>query len=135
MKINLYLFGGRGASSSLKKTITSSNIIFPEGVNQKQQSAIKSIAEQIPRFDFYNDKDYEIKRFDVTALKNYNDIYSVSVVVETGRKNDEGTYGALINRKRRMFWVGKNGGIKVMTKGNKLKKVSQFELLNKYYER
>lgn len=53
----------------------------------------------------YND-DYELKQFDVKE----NDIF-VSVIVETGLKNDEGTLAAIIGRNRAHLYVGKRGGI------------------------
>ena len=57
---------------------------------------------------------YEIKKFDVRVtesdvLKNYK---FVSVAIETGLKNDEGTMASLLARERALIFIGKNGGMK-----------------------
>jgi hypothetical protein len=53
----------------------------------------------------YNDN-HEIKKFEVTDCD-----YFISVVVETGLKNDEGTLVAIVGRDRAHLFIGKRGAI------------------------
>ena len=61
-------------------------------------------------------ENYEIKEFTI----NENE-YFASVVVETGMKNDEGTYAQIFARERAHLFIGKRGGITypVTTKSGK----------------
>lgn len=53
----------------------------------------------------YNDN-HEVKKFEVTDCD-----YFISVVVETGIKNDEGTLAAIYCRDRAHLFIGKRGAI------------------------
>ena len=53
----------------------------------------------------YNDN-HEIKKFEVTDCD-----YIMSVIVETGLKNDEGTLAAIVGRDRAHLFIGKRGAI------------------------
>ena len=135
----IFIVNGQDLPTAMKlsgKFEKKDDIKFPENVNEKQKRTIKDIVDEIPHFDFYGDNDnYEIKRLDISAdqIGDY-DKYSVSVIIETGRKNDEGTLEAILGRKKRQFWVGDNGGIKIMNdKTYKFERVSKFDLLNKHY--
>lgn len=61
---------------------------------------------------------YEIKRYEVNECE-----YFVSVVLEVGRINDEGTWGELIGRDRVHLFIGKRGGISYPVYGRKVSRV------------
>lgn len=98
-------------------------------MTRAQETTIEKIKKEIPRFDFYNSDEYEIKKFEV----NENE-YFVSVYFVTGRKNDEGTMAGVLCRKHRHAFIGKNGGLKVpRRKGNTCSRSSVFDFMNKHY--
>ena len=68
-----------------------------------QERSLKKIRQLVEK-DLYNGK-YEIKVWDV----NENE-YFVSLVVEYGRKNDEGTL-AVFARDRAHLFIGKRGAV------------------------
>lgn len=51
---------------------------------------------------------YEFKKWEVEVTPHF-----VSLVLETGRKGDEGTYGALLCRNYRHIFIGPNGALKL----------------------
>lgn len=57
---------------------------------------------------------YEVKEF---TIQDYE--FFVSVAIETGIKNDEGTYASIIARERVHIFVGKRGGITYPVHTNK----------------
>lgn len=69
---------------------------------EKAVAKIRALAEQ----NFYAD-DMEFKEWEVEEFESF-----VSVVVETGHKNDEGTMAAIFCRDRAHLFVGKRGGIR-----------------------
>lgn len=69
-----------------------------------QERAVKRI-RKLAENCFYSDA-WEIKEWEV----NENE-YFVSVIVEIGHKNDEGTLAAIICRDRAHLFIGKRGGI------------------------
>ena len=73
-------------------------------MTKSQERAIARI-ERLVQKELYNDE-YEIKEWDV-----HENEYFVSLVVETGRKNDEGTLASIICRDRAHLFIGKRGGI------------------------
>lgn len=110
------------------------NFNLPKGLTRKQEMTISKFLEKLPGFDFYGD-DYEIKELDIKlhCFENRRN-NKVSISVITGLKNDENTYASVFARKRRLFWIGINGGIQIIGKNFKFKNISLFDLLNKYYE-
>lgn len=73
-------------------------------MNKAQEKAISKIRALVES-ELYSD-DYEIKIWDVTDCE-----YFISLVVEYGLKNDEGTMASLIARDRAHLFIGKRGGI------------------------
>lgn len=71
-------------------------------LQEKAIARIKKLAENMMG---HPDK-YEIKQFDIDENE-----YFVSVVVEVGRKNDEGTLAEVFCRDRAHLFIGKRGGI------------------------
>lgn len=106
-------------------------VVFPEGMNKKQQKAMKNIIMEIPTFDFYGSDNYEVKeiRMDV---QEYGSVY---VVIETGMIDDEGTLASCLCRKRRTFWIGKKGGITVLNSKYNLVSIPLFKLMNEHYNK
>ena len=68
---------------------------------EKAVAKIRALAEQ----NFYAD-DMEFKEWEVEDCGAF-----VSVVVETGHKNDEGTMAAIFCRDRAHLFIGERGGI------------------------
>lgn len=97
-------------------------------MTSRQQATIEKIKRDIPHFDFYGSDNYEIKEFEV---KEYE--YFVSVYIVTRRKNDSGTMAAVLCRKYRHGFIGKNGGLSVMNKNSNRVRCSLFEFLNEKY--
>ena len=98
-------------------------------MTKKQKMVIERIKSEIPRFDFYNSDDYEIKTFEVEENE-----YFVSVYFVTGRKNDEGTMASILCRKYRHAFIGKNGGIRTPGRNGKTAiRCSLFDFMNKHY--
>lgn len=104
-------------------------------MTKAQERIINQIKRELPRFDFYSEDGYEIKKFEVTPLEGCE---IISVYIETGMKNDEGTLAEALCRKHRHFFVGVRGGIETAYyNGNHVKgsfrRVTPFELLNRGY--
>ena len=57
---------------------------------------------------------YEVKEFTIQECE-----FFVSVVIETGMKNDEGTYASIFARERVHIFIGKRGGITYPVHTNK----------------
>ena len=73
-------------------------------MTKAQEQAIKKI-RKLAEDHLYSDS-YEIKEWDIKENE-----YFVSVVVETGMKNDEGTLASILCRDRAHLFIGKRGGI------------------------
>ena len=73
-------------------------------MTKAQEKAIKKIRTLVES-DLYSDS-YEIKKWDIDENE-----YFVSLVIEFGLKNDEGTLAAVISRDRAHLFIGKRGGI------------------------
>lgn len=98
-------------------------------MTKAQELTIEKIKKEIPRFDFYDKNDYEIKKFEVEENE-----YFVSVYFVTGIKNDEGTMAGVLGRKHRHCFIGKNGGIIVpRRRGKTCFRSSVFDFMNKHY--
>lgn len=98
-------------------------------MTRAQEITIEKIKKEIPRFDFYNSDEYEIKKFEISENE-----YFVSVYFVTGRKNDEGTMAEVLCRKHRHAFIGKNGGLKVpRRKGKTCFRSSVFDFMNTHY--
>lgn len=98
-------------------------------MTKAQELTIEKIKKEIPRFDFYDKDDYEIKKFEVEENE-----YFVSVYFVTGIKNDEGTMAGVLCRKHRHCFIGKNGGIIVpRRRGKTCFRSSVFDFMNKHY--
>lgn len=75
----------------------------------------QSQIDAITRIQQYNVRDgYEVKQFHLCNLGA-----KASVVVEVGRKGDEGTAGAIFCRQRGHFFVGRQGRIEALDGENK----------------
>lgn len=99
-------------------------------MTKAQEIVIRKIEKELPRFDFYNSENYEIKKFEIEET----DYGPVWVSITTGRKNDEGTLACILCRKHRFFKVGKRGGIQNFQYDGKNKgSVTIFKLLNECY--
>ena len=122
MELNIQLFGGRGASSSISKTQTT-KITIPNNISSQQKYKLENIRDTVLNTLYGSTKeDYEIKRFDIRVSELTKNTNQVSVVVETGLKGDEGTLAQSLARERAMIFIGKNGGMKhVQWKNTKLK--------------
>lgn len=84
-----------------------------EGMTGRQTEAIEKIKNQIvaKKSNGYPEE-CEFKTFDVKVLIPNR---LISLVVEYGRKGDEGTYASLMCRDRRHFMIRKRGGIELVT--------------------
>lgn len=71
----------------------------------KQQGKALEKVRMLVDAELYSD-DYEIKEWKISECE-----YFVSLVVEYGLKNDEGTLASLIARDRAHLFIGKKGGI------------------------
>lgn len=74
-------------------------------MTKAQERAIERIKQLVNR-DWPAEKGYEVKEFTISENE-----YFVSVVIETGLKDDEGTYAAVFARDRAQLFVGKKGGV------------------------
>ena len=98
-------------------------------MTKAQEIVIRKIEKELPRFDFYNSENYEIKKFEIKET----DYGPVWVSITTGLKGDKGTY-AMLCRKHRFFQIGKRGGIKnFQYDGKNRGSVTLFKLLNECY--
>lgn len=57
--------------------------------------------------------DFEIKKLSVTRFNNRR---NVTVYVEAGLPNDEGTLASVFGRNKRHFTVGPRGGVKILSR-------------------
>lgn len=73
-------------------------------MTNSQERAIKRIKELTNEILY--SENYEIKKFEVTDCD-----YFISVIIETGLKNDEGTLAAVFGRDRAHLFIGKRGAI------------------------
>lgn len=100
-------------------------------MTRAQERTIEEIKRLIPKFDFYNSDNYEIKEF---TVREDESIDFVSIYFVTGRKNDDGTMASVIARKYRHAIIGKNGGIMVFRrKGRTTFRATVFDFMNKHY--
>lgn len=104
-------------------------------MTKRQEVTIKAIERRVEEFDFYgHPENYEIKEWKVTE-----ECGIVSLVLETGMKNDEGTLACLLCRKRRHALISPKGSITIYTWNAKLQRVirhkyvSVFDFMNKYW--
>ena len=74
-------------------------------MTKAQENAIARIKRMAEQTLCYSE-DYEFKEWEVKENE-----YFVSVLLETGLKNDEGTWASIIARDRAHLFVGKRGGI------------------------
>ena len=77
-------------------------------MTKAQEKAIARIRKMAENTLFFgtNKDDYEFKEWEVSENE-----YFVNVVLEVGRKGDEGTMAAIFARDRAQLFVGKRGGI------------------------
>ena len=73
-------------------------------MTKSQEKAIERIKRLVEK-DFYSDN-YEIKEWEI-----HENEYFVSLYVEYGLKNDEGTLASIIARDKAHLFIGKRGGI------------------------
>lgn len=73
-------------------------------MTKQQEKAIEKV-RRLVKAELYSD-DYEIKEWKISECE-----YFVSLVVEYGLKNDEGTMASLIARDRAHLFIGEKGGI------------------------
>jgi hypothetical protein len=77
-------------------------------MNAKQERETARFAEQFLRNHSYGDGDrYELKELKVEDMGNGR----ISIVVESGMKDDEGTMAAVLCRDRLHVFMGKRGGL------------------------
>lgn len=57
--------------------------------------------------------DYEIKKLSVTRFDNHR---NVTVYVEAGLPNDEGTMASIFGRLKRHATIGSRGGVKIISR-------------------
>ena len=114
MRINLQMFGGRGANSQGKRAKASKGkFVIPDNITKRQKDKLEYIKNMTLDAEYGSTKDkYEIKKFDVSV----DDLGNASVIVEAGLKNDEGTMASVLTRNTAIIFIGKNGGMKHMTK-------------------
>ena len=93
-----------------------------------QLATIQRIKKDIPYFDFYGSDNYEIKKFETKEFQ-----YFVSLTIETGLKDDEGTMAALLCRKHRHGFIGKRGGVSIVNEKGKVIRCSVFDFMNEHY--
>jgi hypothetical protein len=79
-------------------------------MNKYQNSAINEITKAMTKGG------NEVKFSNIEDKK-----YFISFVIETGMPNDEGTAASLICRDRRHFFIGKRGGIKLVSVSQSMK--------------
>lgn len=73
---------------------------------------------------FAYDENYEIKYYEVEEWEHF-----VSVVLEVGMKNDEGTYASVLCRDRVHLFIYKKGRIQYSTKKGKTRTLKRGESL------
>lgn len=84
-------------------------------MTRKQKTIIEMLKREAKRQLFYGgEEDYEFKQFEI---KDYDSFVSVSI--ETGRKNDEGTLAAVLCRDHLHLFIGKRGAITYWQTGRK----------------
>lgn len=74
-------------------------------MTQAQERAVRKIRKLTDGIMFGDE--WEIKEWTV-----HENEYFVSVIVETGMKNDEGTLASVFCRERAQLFIGKRGGIR-----------------------
>lgn len=135
IKLDIQLFGGRGATSSIGNTTRGkeeTRLSVPETATKWQKWKVESLYNNVLQDLYGSTKDsYEIKRFDVD-----DNGFSVSVFIEAGMKNDEGTWGSILTRDRAMFFIGKKGRLRhIDGKTNNLKQTKTWYSAFRDYER
>jgi hypothetical protein len=96
----------------IREKISESNGLFEVILTSSQKSAIAQIKNNMLR-----DPSYEIKYFHLATIGRAK----VSLVVEVGKVNDEGTYGSIFCRNRRHYCIGARGGLTLFKNGKKVK--------------
>lgn len=79
-------------------------------MNKYQESAVNEITKAMTK------NNQEVKYYKADDKGDF-----VSFVIETGIPNDEGTAASLLCRDRRHFFIGKRGGIQLVTVSQSLK--------------
>ena len=74
-------------------------------MTRSQEKAVQTFRRTVER-ELLLSEDYEVKMFEVEDIGHF-----VSVVFETGLKNDEGTLASVFGRERGHIFIGKKGGI------------------------
>lgn len=134
MKLNIQMFGGRGASSSKTKQSKQSQSVedrfpIPDNISKMQKSRLESIRSSVLDTLYGSTKDsYEIKEFDVRVSESEvrKNTKFVSVSIETGLKGDEGTLASSLARNRALIFIGKNGGMKHAQWGSTKNKTTKY---------
>lgn len=94
-------------------------------MTKSQEKAIEKIRKLGEELFWGRADEYEFKEFDIKEL-NYG---TISLVVETGMKNDEGTLAAIFARDRAHLFIGKRGGITYYDKTCNRKRFEGYSLL------
>lgn len=76
-------------------------------MTKKQMWAIENLKREVEHDIVYGSDRYEFKEFKVTEHEHF-----VNVVMEIGRKGDEGTMAEIYCRDRAQFFIGKRGGVR-----------------------
>lgn len=85
-------------------------------MTKQQEQQIARIKYEAKHYMGKHSDDYEIKKFEVEENK-----FFVSINVEVGAKNDEGTLAAIFCRDNTLIFIGRRGGLKVPCfKNNKM---------------
>lgn len=97
------------------------------GRTRSQQRLVDYLPGRILEAHTYGDADnYEIKRLDVTD----HDWGMTSIVIEVGRKGDEGTVGSIICRDYRHIFIGRSGGLQLVNAKHKAKSRGRFNVVH-----
>lgn len=105
------------------------NVVIPDNITRKQKLEIDHILRDIPYYDFHNSNKFEIKTFEI----NVNGFGIVDLYFVTGMIDDEGTLAGILCRKYRHVFIGKRGGLSMVSDKGSIRNINHFDLMNRYY--
>lgn len=97
-------------------------------MTKAQEYAVRNIRAKVEK-EFLLTENYEIKEWKVEENE-----YFVSVVFETGLKNDEGTWASILGRDRGQVFIGKKGGLTYYNRKGTKKRLKPYLLHTLVYD-
>jgi hypothetical protein len=96
--------------------------LLARGMNEKQVRVLEAIYAGSTRFDAEYGRS-EVKEFTADPLDEREGPVTFSILLVTGRPNDEGTNAEVLCRTRRHFFIGVRGGVQMGKWNDKAKRM------------